>query len=43
MGRIHGLWSGDLRPVAQLRAPGPTLDEVDGWGAAARGAGAGAA
>ena len=29
IGRIHGLWRGDRRPVAQLRTPGPTEDRAD--------------
>ncbi len=43
MGRIHGLWSGDLRPVDQFRAAGPTDDGAAALGAVGvttRGAGA---
>ena len=32
MGRIHGLWSGDFRPVLQLRAPGPTEEPPEAAG-----------
>ena len=32
MGRIHGLWSGELRPVLQLRTPGPTEEPPEAAG-----------